>query len=204
MGFYKEQVLPRVLNHAMDTKFEREVRPRVCSGLHGQVVEIGFGTGLNTPYYPSEVTKVFAIEPSNVAMKLAAPRLAASSAPVELAGLTGEQIDLPSEQFDAVLSTWTLCAIPNLPAALAEIRRVLKPNGTFHFVEHGYAPDVGVAKWQARLEGLNERVVGCHLDRKIDECIAQAGFTFDALDTFYAKGAPKPVGFMYEGRARKT
>ena len=120
MGFYKEQVLPRVLNKAMDNKLEREVRARVCGGLRGEVVEIGFGTGLNAPYYPTDVTKVLAVEPSEVAMRLAEPRIAAAPAPVELAGRNGERLDLPSEGFDAVLSTWTLCAIPDLAAALGE------------------------------------------------------------------------------------
>jgi ubiquinone/menaquinone biosynthesis C-methylase UbiE len=204
MGLYREQVLPRVVNKAMDTKVEREIRPRVCSGLRGQVVEIGFGTGLNTVHYPPEVTRVYAIEPSAVSMRLAEQRLAACGTPVELGGLTGEQLDLPSAEFDAVLSTWTLCTIPNIAAALGETRRVLKPEGVFHFVEHGHSPDAAVARWQERLEPLNKRVFGgCHLSRKIDEHIARAGFVIEQLDPYYTKGAPKPFGYTFEGRARK-
>jgi ubiquinone/menaquinone biosynthesis C-methylase UbiE len=204
MGLYQEQVLPRVLNKAMNTKVEREIRSRVCRGLRGKVVEIGFGSGLNTAYYPSAVTHVHAIEPSDVSMHLAEPRIQATSAPVERGGLTGEVLDLPSEGFDAVLSTWTLCTIPDIAAALNEIRRVLKPDGVFLFAEHGHSPDVSVARWQERLEPLEKRLVGgCHLTRRIDESIEGAGFVLDQLDTYYAKGVPKPWGYMFEGRARK-
>ncbi len=202
MGFYQEQVLPRFQDIAMNRKATRAVRDRVCAGLHGEVVEIGFGTGLNAAYYPPAVTKVSAVEPSGLCMRIAAPRLSRSTAPVELAGFTGEHLDLPSDQFDAVLSTWTLCTIPNLAAALAEIRRVLKPGGTFHFVEHGHAPDPGVARWQQRIEPLNKRLAGgCHLTRDIPENIRDASFVIEQLDTYYMKGEPKPFAYTFEGRA---
>ncbi len=204
MGFYADQVLPRVQDKVMNRKATDEVRARVCTGLHGDVVEVGFGTGLNAPYYPSEVTKVFAVEPSTVCMRIADPRIAGTSTPVELAGLTGERLNLPSEEFDAVLSTWTMCTIPDLPAALEEIRRVLKPGGELHFVEHGHAPDSNVASWQRRIEPLNKRLAGgCHLTRKIPEMIEQAGFEFDQLDSYYFEGEPKPFGYSFEGRAAK-
>lgn len=204
MGYYQQQVLPRLINKVMDTKVDRETRSRVCSGLHGQVVELGFGSGLNAAHYPHEVSTVYAVEPSQVAMRLAEPRIAASPATVTQAGLTGEHLDLPSEEFDAVLSTWTLCTIPDVAAALHETRRVLKPDGSFHFVEHGHAPEPGVARWQGRLEPLNKRLLGgCHLTRRIAETIEHAGFTIEHLDTYYAKGAPKPYGYTFEGRARK-
>src|SRR2546421_7296233 len=134
MGFYLEQLLPRFQDKVMARKPNRAVRARVCEGLHGAVLEVGFGTGLNAPYYPNEVTKVVAIEPSRVCMRIAEPRIAATSVPVENGGLTGERLDLPSAAFDAVLSTWTLCTIPDMEAALAEMRRVVKPGGSFHFV----------------------------------------------------------------------
>ena len=202
MGFYREQVLPRFQDKVMDRKPARVVRARVCEGLHGAIVEIGFGTALNAPYYPSEVSKVVAIEPSRVCMRIAEPRIANSSVPVEYGGLTGEQLDLPSGEFDAALSTWTLCTIPNLDAALAEIRRVLKPGGSFHFVEHGHAPDEKIAHWQQRIEPLNKRLAGgCHLTRHITEDIERAGFDIEKIDTYYFKGEPKPMGYTYEGRA---
>ena len=202
MGFYQEQLLPRFQDKVMARKPNRAVRARVCEGLHGAVVEVGFGTGLNVPYYPRDVTKVVAIEPSRVCMRIAAPRIAKAAAPVESGGLTGERLDLPSGEFDAMLSTWTLCTIPDLDAALAEMRRVLKPGGSFHFVEHGHAPDAKVARWQERLEPLNKRIAGgCHLTRHISEDIGRAGFEIETIDTYFFKGEPKPMGYTYEGRA---
>lgn len=202
MGFYRDHVLPRVQNSVMDRKPNRAIRARVCEGLDGAVLEIGFGTGLNAAYYPAGVTKVVAIEPSQVCVRIAAPRIATAPAPVEYGGLTGEHLDLPTGAFDAVLSTWTLCTIPNADAALAELRRVLKPGGSFHFVEHGHAPDPKVARWQERLEPMNKRLAGgCHLTRAIPEDIQRAGFEIDALDSYYADGEPKPMGYTYEGRA---
>jgi ubiquinone/menaquinone biosynthesis C-methylase UbiE len=204
MGFYVEQVLPRIQDKVMDRKDMREVRARVASGLSGDVVEIGFGTGLNARYYPADVARVAAVEPSALCMRIAKPRIARTSANVELAGLTGEALDLPSEDFDAALSTWTLCTIPNVDAALAEIHRVLKPGGRFHFVEHGHAPDAGVARWQARIEPPWKRIAGgCHLTRPISELIERAGFHIDTLDTYYMKGEPNVFGRTYEGVAHK-
>lgn len=202
MGVYQEQLLPRLQDKVMARKPNGEVRARVCAGLRGDVVEVGFGTGLNAHYYPAEVTKVMAIEPSPLCMRIAAPRIARSSVPVESAGLTGEHLDLQSEEYDAVLSTWTLCTIPDIAAALGEIRRVLKPGGALHFVEHGHAPDQRVHRWQLRIEPLNKRLAGgCHLTRKIPDLIEQAGFSIERLDRYYFKGEPKPFGYTFEGRA---
>jgi ubiquinone/menaquinone biosynthesis C-methylase UbiE len=206
VSFYGEQILPRLQDKAMARKPMGEVRSRVCAGLSGEVVEVGFGTGLNARYYPSDVAKIFAVEPSRVCMRIAEPRIARAQLPVELAGLTGEHLDLPSEEFDAVLSTWTLCTIPNLDAALKEIRRVLKPGGSLHFVEHGHAPDAKVARWQERIEPINKKLAGgCHLTRRIPEIIEQAGgFKIEHLDSYYFKGEPKPFGYTYEGHAVKV
>ncbi len=204
MGFYQDQILPRFQDKVMDRRSTRDVRARVCAGLRGEVVEIGFGTGLNAPYYPPEVTRVLAIEPSRVCMRIAEPRIARSSPVVELAGLEGERLDLPSDTFDAVLSTWTLCTIPDLGAALSEVRRVLKRRGSLRFVEHGHAPDPSVARWQRRIEPLNRRLGGgCHLTRKIPETIEHAGFRVEQLDTYYFTGDPKPFGYTFEGLAAK-
>ena len=205
MGIYAEQILPRLQDKVMKRKGTSEVRERVCAGLVGNVVEVGFGTGLNVPYYPTEVRKVFAVEPSRVCMRLAEERIAHSNVPVELAGLTGEHLDLPSESVDAVLSTWTLCTIPNLEAALEEMRRVLKPGGTFHFVEHGHAPDAKTARWQRRIEPLNKKLAGgCHLTRRVPEFLERSGFQITHLDTYYFEGEPKPFGYTFEGRASRS
>ncbi len=204
MGFYRRHVLPRLQDKALNGEVEREVRPRVCDGLSGDVVELGFGTGLNAPYYPPEVTTIHAIEPSLECMRLAEPRIEACAASVEVAGLTGEHLDLPSEEFDAVLSTWTLCTIPDIDGALAETHRVLKPGALFHFVEHGHSPDMRVARWQERLEPFSKRLTGgCHITRRIEAHIEAAGFIIEKLDKYYAKGVPKPFGYTFEGRARR-
>jgi ubiquinone/menaquinone biosynthesis C-methylase UbiE len=204
MTVYGEQVLPRLQDKVMGRKANRTIRARVCEGLHGDVVEVGFGTGLNTPYYPTAVTRVLAVEPSSVCMRIAESRIARSPVSVEQAGLTGEKLDLPSKGFDAVLSTWTLCTIPNLEAALSEIRRVLKPGGALHFVEDGHAPDPKVERCQRRIEPLNKRLAGgCHLTRRIPELIEKAGFVIEKLDTYYFAGEPKPLGYTFEGRAVK-
>lgn len=196
MGLYGEQVLPRVINVACALgPVVSELRERVCAGLSGDVVEIGFGSGLNVPHYPASVTRVAAVEPSDVAWKLAADRLAASPVPVERAGLDGQSLPFEDDTFDSALSTWTMCTIPDLEAALAELHRVLRPGGSLHFVEHGLAPDESVARWQGRLEPLQKRLFGgCHLTRPILSQIGRAGFTLSQVDVFYEKGAPKVLG----------
>jgi ubiquinone/menaquinone biosynthesis C-methylase UbiE len=205
VSFYRDKVLPRLQDKAMNRQGTRDVRARVCAGLNGKVLEVGFGTGLNVAYYPQAVTTVLAVEPSGACMQMAEARIASSTVPVELAGLTGERLDLPSEEVDIVLSTWTLCTIPDLAAALGELRRVLKPGGIFHFVEHGHAPDAKTARWQRRLDPLNQRLAGgCHLTRRIPESIEAAGFALQDLDAYYSEGEPKPWGYTYEGRAAKV
>jgi ubiquinone/menaquinone biosynthesis C-methylase UbiE len=192
MGVYADQVLPRIVNVACGMKANDEMRQRVCEGLHGQVVEIGFGSGLNVPHYPAAVTGVAAVEPADLGWKLAEKRLAETSVPVERSGLDGQSLPLPDDSCDTALSTWTLCTIPDVAAALQEVRRVLKPGGTFHFVEHGLAPDEEVQRWQHRLEPIQKRLFGgCHLTRRITDLLADAGFTLTGVDVFYEKGAPK-------------
>ncbi|MDP1806252.1 MAG: methyltransferase domain-containing protein [Acidimicrobiales bacterium] len=192
MGIYAEQVLPRIINVACGMKGNRPLRERACAGLHGQVVEIGFGSGHNVPHYPTAVTGVAAIEPAGVGWKLAAQRLDASSIPVERVGLDGQSLPLPDDSCDTALSTWTMCTIPDIAGALAELRRVLKPGGTLHFVEHGLAPDAKVQRLQHRLEPVQKRLFGgCHLTREIPDLLTAAGFTLVDCDQFYEEGAPK-------------
>ncbi|WP_042430894.1 class I SAM-dependent methyltransferase [Streptacidiphilus anmyonensis] len=197
MGFYSEQVVPRIINVVCGVKEAQHLRRRVCEGLEGDVLEIGFGSGLNVPFYPEAVTRVEAIDPSDVGWKLAGKRLAATRVHVERAGLDGQALPFADDSFDAALSTWALCTIPDADAALREVRRVLKPGGTLHFLEHGLAPadDESVRRWQHRLDPLEQRLMdGCHLTRPVVDMLTAAGFVITDLDVFYEKGAPKPMG----------
>jgi SAM-dependent methyltransferase len=195
MGFYERAVLPRILNAAGGIKAVEPLRRRVCGGLAGDVVELGFGSGLNVPFYPASVTRVAAVEPSDTSWRLAAGRVRAATVPVQRSGLDGESLPFGDNSYDAALSTWTLCTVPDATAALAEVRRVLRPGGTLHFLEHGLAPDEQVRRWQRRLDPLQKRLVGgCHLTRPIADLVTGAGFTITELDVFYEQGTPKATG----------
>jgi SAM-dependent methyltransferase len=202
MGLYSRHLRPRLHTFALNDRLTGEMRHRVCAGLSGDVVEIGFGAGLNLPHLPPAVTCVWAVEPSATALRLSAERREASPVPVVVAGDDAQPLDLPEHRFDAALCTWVLCGIPDAGAALAEVTRVLKPGASLHFVEHGLAPDPDVVRRQRRANRLNKVVSGCLLDNDVATLLAASPLTVTQLDTRYEPGAPRTAGYMYEGRAR--
>jgi ubiquinone/menaquinone biosynthesis C-methylase UbiE len=202
MGFYSDRIVPRIINTACGTKDMEPLRRRACEGLKGDVIEIGFGSGLNVPFYPAEVSRVTAVDPSGVGWKLAEKRLQSTNIRIQWSGLDGQKLPFADSSYDAALSTFTLCTIPDAAAALNEVSRVLKPGGTLHFVEHGLAPDEKVRRMQRRIEPLQKRIFGgCHVTRPIAELLTDAGFTITELDTFYMEHAPKFGGAAYLGIA---
>lgn len=201
MGLYRTHVVPRIVRFCCGMT-PAETRARVCAELHGDVVELGFGSGLNVPHYPASVVRVLAVEPSDVGYRMAGRLVSDSRVPVERVGLDGARLPLADASVDSALSTWTLCTIPDVDAALAEVRRVLRPGGRLHFLEHGLSPDPGVERWQHRLDGLQGRVAGgCHIDRPIDRLLERAGFRLERCENSYEPGSPKPMGYLYEGVA---
>lgn len=204
-SFYENRILPYLLNVFMNTKATREERQRSLAGVKGSVLEVGFGSGLNLPYYPGMVTKVVGVDPSHTSAHLARKRIAAASFPVEFVGLSAEKLPVADASFDSVVSTFTLCTIPDVAGALAEMRRALKPEGRFYFVEHGHTDDPRVARWQDRLNGVEQKVFGgCHLNRDISTLIRQAGFDIERLEHAYLKGAPKFAGYLHRGVAKRA
>ncbi len=203
MGFYSDQILPRATDVIMAAKQLGPIRARVAAELDGEVLEVGFGSGLNIAHYPPAVHRVRAVDPATLGRKLAAKRLATSPTPVEFAGLDGQHLPADSQSVDHVLATWTLCSIPQPERALAEIYRVLRPGGRFHFAEHGRSPDPKVARWQDRLTPIQRRLAGgCHLNRPIQALIEASGLELAKIANYHLQG-PKASGYMHEGVAAK-
>jgi ubiquinone/menaquinone biosynthesis C-methylase UbiE len=205
MSFYEQHVLPHLLNVFMNTKAVAAERKRCLEQVKGTVLEVGFGSGLNLPHYPRTITKVVGIDPSERSATLAKRRIAAAPFPVETIGLSAEKIPAAVGSFESVVSTFTLCTIPDVGNALSEMRRVLRPDGRLYFVEHGRADDPKVVRWQRRLDSMQQRLFGgCHLDRQIGMLIEDAGFEIEHLENAYLKGAPRFGGFLYRGVARPS
>jgi ubiquinone/menaquinone biosynthesis C-methylase UbiE len=204
MGMYQDRILPRLTNAVMNNSEFAAIRARVSAGLEGEVLEVGFGSGLNVPHYPATVTRVRAVDPATLGRKLAAKRVAASRVPIEYTGLDGQDLPVDSASVDSVLTTWTLCSIPDVERALREIYRVLRPGGALHFVEHGRSPEPGVLRWQDRLTPLQRRLAGgCHLNRPIDRLVTGSGLELTEMKNYYMNG-PRPFGYLFEGRALKV
>jgi len=204
MCFYAKYLLPRLIDLAMRSKADMAERARLIPVAAGVVLEIGVGSALNIPAYSARVERLFALDPSLELWRLGRRRVGSAPFPIEFIPASAERIPLRDEAVDTVVTTWTLCTIPEPTTALREMRRVLRPSGTLVFIEHGWSPDARVRAWQERLNPLWKRVAGgCTLDRRIDRLIAGAGFQMSMIDRGYG-GGPKPFAYLYKGLARPT
>ncbi|MEL7085892.1 MAG: class I SAM-dependent methyltransferase [Cyanobacteria bacterium J06597_1] len=204
MRLYSQVIFPRLLDLSMSSESLTAYRRDVLARAKGQVLEIGFGTGLNLPYYPTAVEKLTAIDVNPGMTAIANRRIARAPFPVERITLDGESLPMADESFDTVVSTWTLCSIANVAQALQEAQRVLKPSGELLFIEHGLSPEQKVEVWQHRLNGVQKTFAdGCNLNRNIAQLVENASFSVTQLECFYAEGVPKFLGYFYKGVAEK-
>ena len=204
MSFYHHFIFPRVLDLAMSSRLLRKPRDRTLAPARGRILEIGFGTGRNLRHYPPTVKRIEAIDPDFDLDRLSMPRIARAAIEVDFHHLDAEHLPFEEARFDTVVSTFTLCSIPDVVHALGEIRRVLKPDGQFLFLEHGRAPDPAVARWQDRLNPAWMPVAGgCHLNRPMRALVEDAGLVLGPLKDYYLKRAPRFVGYMTEGVATR-
>lgn len=201
MGFYEEWILPALIDLSMRNKRLRPYRERVAGGAEGRVLDVGVGSGLNLPFYARQAQEVFGLDPSPRLLERARRNMRRADVPVRLLEGSAERIPLADRSMDTIVMTWTGCSIPEVRTALMEMRRVLKIGGRLLFVEHGRAPEPGVARWQDRIDPFWVRFSGgCHLNRKIDDLLSDAGFRVDRLETGYIPG-PRIMTFLYEGAA---
>ncbi len=202
MSFYDRWILPYLIDLSMRNKEATRYRAKIVPEACGTILEIGIGSGLNLAFYGPSVERLYGLDPSEELLRMARRKARAARFPVEFLNRTGEEIPLDDAAVNTVVTTWTLCSIPDPIKALKEMRRVLKPGGALIFAEHGLAPEVGVQRWQKRLNPVWNRIGGgCNLDRKMDALISAAGFAITDLTTEYAKG-PRPMSYIYCGRAR--
>lgn len=202
MGFYRDVILPKLCHLAMRNKRLVPYRERVIGAAEGRVLEIGVGSGLNLPFYRAPVREIVALEPAAPLIGMARRASRETNIPVRLLEASAEAIPLDTRSVDTVVTTWTLCSIPQAAVALGEMRRVLRPGGCLLFVEHGLAPDESVRRWQDRLTPAWRCISGgCHLNRPIQAMIEGTGFQIENIASGYMPG-PKIMTFMSEGRAK--
>jgi ubiquinone/menaquinone biosynthesis C-methylase UbiE len=203
MGLYSKHFLPYLTDLAMRNKETARLRAAWIPQARGEVLEIGIGSGLNVPFYSREVQHVYGVDPSIELQRMVRQRETAGLEKVEFLTQSAEEpLPLASASIDTVVVTWTICSIPNPAKALQEMKRVLKAGGRLIFVEHGRAPDLAVAVWQDRLTPIWKRIAGgCHLNRRIDQLITEAGFQVSDLKTCYLAG-PRPMTYTYQGVAQ--
>ena len=206
MGIYADHIFPRLMERGLKGETQLRYRRRALSRARGEVLEVGFGTGLNLDCYPSSVRRVTGLDPAAVLERRVRARVAAAPFPVERVMLdAAERLPFPQGHFDTVTSTWTLCSIGRLTEALAEIRRVLAPSGELLFMEHGRNEQPWVARLQDAVNPLQNLVAcGCNVNRKIDEAIEAGGFAITELERFIMPGVPRALGSVYLGAARPS
>ena len=201
MSFYQDRIVPHLINMAMRNRQLVPYRERVISAAQGRVLEIGIGSGANIPFYTSSSRELIGLEPAPRLIAMAERASTGAALPVTLIEGSSEAIPLDNASVDTVVSTWTLCSIPDAVVALREMRRVLKPGGRFLFSEHGLASEPGMQRWQNWLDPAWKRLAGgCHLNRAINRLIEEAGFRIEQLETGYLAGR-NPMTFMYQGVA---
>lgn len=202
MGLYSAYIFPRLMDWVMSGAGFQCLRSEILQSARGEVLEIGLGTGLNLPHYPAGISRLRAVDPAPLLPHRVAERTARALFPIEFSRTGAEQLPYDNRSFDYVVSTWTLCTIPDPVQALREVRRVLKPSGRLLFLEHGRSDDVATATWQDRLNPLQNVIgCGCNLNRQIDRLIKEAGLHIVQLDRFVMEGVPRMGGELYRGVA---
>lgn len=204
MGFYSEVIFPRICDFLMDRPFLAKHRQHLLATVYGDVLEVGFGTGLNLPHYPAQVRRITTVDPNAGMHRLAQRRVRRSKIEVDQRVLSGERLLFEGDRFDCAVCTFTLCSIEDVGQALSEVYRVLRPGGRFLFLEHGLCPEPNVQKWQRRLNWLEMRLAdGCRLDRNMKELVAAQPFSSVEVEEFYLAKTPKTHGYLYLGSASK-
>jgi ubiquinone/menaquinone biosynthesis C-methylase UbiE len=204
VGFFSQVIAPRLCDFFLNKPLLARHRRTLIATAHGDVLEIGFGTGLNLPYYNEQVRKITAVDPNVGMHRLAQKRVRRARIEVDQRLLSGERLPFEDNRFDCAVSTFTLCSIANVGQAVTEAYRVVKPGGRFLFLEHGLSPEPRVQKWQRRLNRLQVRFAnGCHLDRNVKELVAAQPFTSVEVEEFYLERMPKTHGYLYRGFATK-
>ena len=204
MGLYASQIFPRLMEWVMAGNEFHRLRMELLAQVHGEVLELGIGTGLNLQHYPKTVTGLHAVDPANLLPKIVMERSTSQSFPIRIQHVTAESLPYDDRSFDFAVSTWTLCTISDPVKALREVRRVLKPDGMFLFLEHGRSENEKVAIWQDRLNPIQNIIgCGCNLNRQIDQLIIQAGLKITTLDRFQMQSVPRLGGAMYKGKANR-